>query len=123
MLVIVFQIRSDYVFLSVNNIRRILGLLPETTLVALSVTLLMISGEFDLLVGSFFALMPLTMAVLVVWGWPFWLAVAAGLTRCALVGFLNGWITIHFDIPSFITPLGMVFMARGLIGATHEGGD
>lgn len=113
-LVIVFQVRSDYVFLSVNNIRGILGLLPETALVALGVTLLMICGEFDLSVGSVFALMPMTMAVLVVGGWPFWLAVGAGLTLCAFVGFVNGWITIRFDIPSFITTLGMMFMARSM---------
>jgi simple sugar transport system permease protein len=88
--------------------------LPETALVAVGVTLLMISGEFDLSVGSVFALMPMTMAVLVVGGWPFWAAVAAALAVCALIGFLNGWITIRFDIPSFITTLGMLFMARSL---------
>ncbi|MES2548371.1 MAG: ABC transporter permease [Pseudomonadota bacterium] len=114
LLVIVFQVRSDSVFLSANNIRGILGILPETALVALGVTLLMICGEFDLSVGSVFALMPMTMAVLVVGGWPFWIAVLAGLSLCALIGFLNGWITIRYDIPSFITTLGMLFMARSL---------
>jgi simple sugar transport system permease protein len=114
LLVIVFQIRSDSVFLSANNIRGILGILPETALVAVGVTLLMICGEFDLSVGSVFALMPMTMAVMVVGGWPFWVAVLAGLSLCALIGFLNGWITIRYDIPSFITTLGMLFMARSL---------
>ena len=88
--------------------------MPETALVAVGVTLLMICGEFDLSVGSVFALMPMTMAVLVVGGWPFWIAVLAGLSLCALIGFLNGWITIRYDIPSFITTLGMLFMARSL---------
>ncbi len=114
LLVIAFQIRSDNVFMSTNNIRGILGILPETALVAVGVTLLMICGEFDLSVGSVFALMPMTMAVLVVGGWPFWIAVLAGLSLSALIGFLNGWITIRFDIPSFITTLGMLFMARSL---------
>jgi simple sugar transport system permease protein len=114
LLILLFQIRSDSVFLSVNNIRGVLGLLPETALVAVGVTLLMISGEFDLSVGSVFALMPMTMAVLVVGGWPFWVAVTAALAVCALIGFLNGWITIRFDIPSFITTLGMLFMARSM---------
>ena len=113
-LVLLFQIRSDAVFLSVNNLRGILGLLPETALVAVGVTLLMICGEFDLSVGSVFALMPMTMAVLIVGGTPFWLAILAGLALCAVIGFLNGWITIRFDIPSFITTLGMLFMARSL---------
>ncbi|MCA3447647.1 MAG: ABC transporter permease [Rhodobacter sp.] len=114
LLVVLFQFRSDGVFLSVNNVRGFLGLLPETALVAVGVTLLMISGEFDLSVGSVFALMPMTMAVLVVAGWPFWVAVMLGLMLCALIGFLNGWLTIRFDIPSFITTLGMLFMARSL---------
>ena len=114
LLALLFQIRSDNVFLSVNNIRGILGLLPETALVAVGVTLLMICGEFDLSVGSVFALMPMTMAVLVVGGMPFWLAVMVGLGLCAVIGFLNGWITIRFDIPSFITTLGMMFMARSM---------
>ncbi len=113
-LVILFQIRSEGVFLSTNNLRGILGLLPETALVAVGVTLLMICGEFDLSVGSVFALMPMTMAVLVVGGWPFWAAMAVGLGLCALIGFINGMITIRFDIPSFITTLGMLFMARSL---------
>ena len=41
-----------------------LGLLPEMGLVAIGVTLLMICGEFDLSVGSVFALTPMTMAVM-----------------------------------------------------------
>jgi simple sugar transport system permease protein len=114
LLVVLFQIRSEGIFLSVNNVRGVLGLLPETALVAVGVTLLMISGEFDLSVGSVFALMPMTMAVLIVAGWPFWAAVTVGLMLCALIGFLNGWLTIRFDIPSFITTLGMLFMARSL---------
>ncbi len=114
LLALVFQIRSDGVFLSLNNVRGILGLLPETALVAVGVTLLMICGEFDLSVGSVFALMPMTMAVLVVGGTPFWLAVLAGLALCAFIGFLNGWISIKFDIPSFITTLGMMFIARSM---------
>ncbi len=78
LLVIVFQVRSEGVFLSTDNLRGILGLLPETALVAVGVTLLMICGEFDLSVGSVFALMPMTMAVLFVGGVPFWGAMFAG---------------------------------------------
>ena len=114
LLVIFFQIRSDMVFLSYDNLRGMLGYLPEVGLVAVGVTLLMICGEFDLSVGSVFALMPMTMAVMMVGGWGFWPATGMGLLVCAFIGFLNGWITIKFAIPSFITTLGMLFMARSL---------
>ena len=77
LLLVVFHIRSDGVFLGAQNLRGMLGLLPEMGLVAIGVTLLMICGEFDLSVGSVFALTPMTMAVLLAAGVPF----AAGL-RC-----------------------------------------
>lgn len=114
LLVVIFEIRSDGVFLNQDNLRGILGILPETGLVAIGVTILMISGEFDLSVGSVFALMPMSMAVLMVEGVPFPLALLAGLIVCAVIGFINGYVTIWFEIPSFITTLGMLFIARSL---------
>ena len=80
----------------------------------MGVTLLMIAGEFDLSVGSTFALSPMIMAVLMVAGWSFLPAVLVGLAASLVVGFVNGWVTIRFDIPSFITTLGMMFMVRSL---------
>jgi simple sugar transport system permease protein len=114
LLILFFQIKSNMIFLTYDNLRGMLGFLPEIGLVAIGVTLLMICGEFDLSVGSVFALMPMTMAVLMVAGWGFWPATAVGLLACAFIGFLNGWITIKFAIPSFITTLGMLFMARSM---------
>lgn len=110
----VFHFTSNGFFLSYANMRGLLGFLPEMALVAVGVTLLMICGEFDLSVGSVFALMPMTMAVLMVSGWGFLPAVAAGLLVCAAIGFINGFLTIKFGIPSFITTLGMLFMARSM---------
>lgn len=110
----IFQITSNGFFLSYANMRGLLGFLPEMVLVAVGVTLLMICGEFDLSVGSVFALMPMTMAVLMVAGWGFLPAVAVGMLVCAAIGFINGFLTIKFGIPSFITTLGMLFMARSM---------
>lgn len=113
-LVAVFQVQSDGIFLSANNLRGILGILPEIGLMVIGVTILMICGEFDLSVGSVFALMPMTMAVLMADGTPFFFAFFAGLAVCAAIGFINGYLTIKFNIPSFITTLGMLFIARSL---------
>ena len=114
LLIIIFQIRSNAIFLSYDNLRGILGFLPEMGLVAIGVTLLMIAGEFDLSVGAVFALAPMTLAVLMTMGWGFWSAMLIGLLVCVVIGFINGWLTIKFDIPSFITTLGMMFMARSM---------
>jgi simple sugar transport system permease protein len=91
-----------------------MGLLPEMALVAIGVTILMICGEFDLSVGSVFALMPMSIAVMLGDGVPFTLAVLIGLAVCAVIGLVNGYITLQFSIPSFITTLGMLFIARSL---------
>ncbi|HVW57768.1 MAG TPA: ABC transporter permease [Rhizobiaceae bacterium] len=113
-LVIIFQVKSGGVFLSLQNLQGILGLLPETGLVAIGVTILMICGEFDLSVGSVFALMPMTMAVIMTFGVPFLPAVLAGFLVCIAIGLINGYVTLKFNIPSFITTLGMLFIARSL---------
>jgi simple sugar transport system permease protein len=114
LLIVVFEIASNGAFLSYENVRGILGLLPEVGLVAIGVTILMIAGEFDLSVGSVFALAPMVMAVSMVAGVPFAPAVLLGLAVAAFVGFLNGFITLRFAIPSFITTLGMLFVARSI---------
>ncbi len=114
LLVVLFEIASGGAFLSYENVRGILGLLPEVGLVAIGVTILMIAGEFDLSVGSVFALAPMVMAVSMVDGVPFAPAVLLGLVAAGFVGFLNGFITLRFAIPSFITTLGMLFVARSI---------
>jgi simple sugar transport system permease protein len=47
-------------------------------------------------------------------GVPFIPAMLLGLTISAVVGFANGFITLVFNIPSFIATLGMLFMVRSL---------
>jgi simple sugar transport system permease protein len=113
-LILFFEIRSNGIFLGDQNLRGVLGLLPETGLVAIGVTVLMICGEFDLSVGSVFALMPMSLAIMMTHGLPFWPAMVLALLLCAVIGFINGYVTLTFNIPSFITTLGMMFMARSL---------
>ena len=114
LLIAIFEVRSGGLFLSADNVRGILGLLPETGLVAIGVTLLMICGEFDLSVGSVFALMPMVAAELMERNIGFVPAIAAGFAVCIVIGLVNGFITLSFAIPSFITTLGMLFIARSL---------
>ena len=70
--------------------RGVLGLLPEMGLVAMGVTILMIAGEFDISVGSVFALAPMVMAISLVAGFSFAPAVLFGLAAAAGIGFVNG---------------------------------
>ena len=109
-----FELRSGGAFLSPDNLRGILGLLPEVGLVSVGVTILMICGEFDLSVGSTFALAPMATSLIIIAGVPLVPAVVIGLVIAAAIGFVNGFITLNFAIPSFITTLGMLFIVRSL---------
>jgi simple sugar transport system permease protein len=114
LLAILFEARSEGAFLSADNLRGILGLLPEVGLVSIGVTILMICGEFDLSVGSTFALTPMATSLLIIAGIPAFAAILLGLLIAATIGFVNGFITLTFAIPSFITTLGMLFIVRSL---------
>jgi simple sugar transport system permease protein len=114
LLAAVFEAGSAGAFLSGDNLRGILGLLPEVGLVSIGVTILMICGEFDLSVGSTFALTPMATSLLIIAGVPALAAIVLGLLLAAAIGFANGFITLTFAIPSFIATLGMLFIVRSL---------
>jgi simple sugar transport system permease protein len=102
-------------FISENNARGILYALPELGILALGTGILMIAGEFDLSVGSVFALVPMIVVILVGRvGVDPWIAIVVAMLAGVAVGYANGWITLTFAIPSFVTTLGMLFIVRSL---------
>ena len=84
-------------------------------IIACGEIMLMIGGEIDLSAGMVFAFAPFVMAfrrtrpACRCW-LPCWLAVAAS----ALVGLVNGIITVRLRVPSFIATLGTNFLLNGL---------
>jgi simple sugar transport system permease protein len=101
-------------FLSPLNISNTLAFSVELGLVALAMTLLMTSGEFDLSVGSVFGFTPVLMWTLYNSGATS-LAVAfvIGLVVAALIGLVNGFFVTRLKIPSFLVTLGMLLVVRG----------
>ena len=84
-------------------------------IVSIGVTLLMISGEFDLSVGQVYAFVPIVWATLFVsHKWNLWIALAAAIGAAIFVGLINGWVVTRFKIPSFIATLGMFFAIQGI---------
>src|ERR1700742_4129130 len=101
-------------FLSVLNISNTLAFSVELGLVALGMTLLMTSGEFDLSVGSVFGLTPVLMWTLFHSGTvPLEVAFVVALLVAALIGLVNGLFVTRLKIPSFLVTLGMLLVARG----------
>ncbi len=102
------------VFLSKENLFIIIKTMPELGIVAVGMTMLIISGEFDLSVGSTFALAPFIMASInEKAGFNPVIALAVGIIAGIFIGFVNGIITTKIGIPSFITTLGTMMAWRG----------
>lgn len=108
-------------FLTLGSLASMVSLASELGVVAIGVSFLMISGEFDLSVGSVFAASSMLMAWLLNSHVPFIIAFLASLGLAALVGLTNAVITIKGGIPSFITTLGMMWFIRGILLATTGG--
>jgi simple sugar transport system permease protein len=78
------------------------------------VAFLMISGEFDLSVGSMFAFVPIVMGELVTKeGWSVAAGFCAAMVFPIAFGLLHGFVTTRTAIPSFITTLGSFFILDG----------
>ena len=115
LVVVLFFTAQTGNFWSPQTMTAITTVASTIAIVSVGVTMLMISGEFDLSVGQNFAFTPIIWAILFVSnGVNEWLALAVALLLAACVGVVNGLVTTIFGIPSFITTLGMFFVLQGL---------
>ncbi|RAZ92704.1 ABC transporter permease [Mesorhizobium hawassense] len=111
-LVVFWGINPD--FLSAQNISNILAFTVELGLIALAMTLLMTSGEFDLSVGSLFGFSPVLMWTLYNSGvTSLEVGLLIALVVAAVIGLVNGWFVTQLKIPSFLVTLGMLLVVRG----------
>jgi simple sugar transport system permease protein len=107
-------------FLSLRGTANYLNVAADIGIVAVAVALLMIGGEFDLSVGSVTGATGMIIAVLSTqFGWNIWLAIVIAVLFALGVGFLNAYLVLRTNLPSFIVTLGSLYVLRGLtIGLT-----
>ena len=117
-------------FLTVNNLLNILRNISLQGCIAFGMTMVIISGEIDLSIGSTVALtgviigvitgnlsrlgiMPMEQAVL--------LGIVASIGIAALIGLFNGWLLTRFRMPSFIITLAMMNVLYGIAAIISRG--
>jgi ribose transport system permease protein len=108
-------------FLSPTNISAMLLGLAVESIVAVGMTILLVSGGFDLSVGSTMALSGAMTAMALVHGVPVPAAVLVGLAVGAGIGEINGLVIALLGINPFIATLAMMSAARGLLLVLTEG--
>jgi simple sugar transport system permease protein len=86
-------------------------------IIVIGVAMLMIAGEFDLSVGSNFAVASYVWAVLMNAGVPPLVAMLIAVLCSTLLGAVNGLVVIGSGLPSFIVTLGTMLAYRGIARA------
>ena len=110
-----FLVTTQSVFHSLAGTSTWVDPAAELGIVSIPVGLLMISGEFDLSVGSVLAASSMLLPLLVTdYHWNIWLAIVCSLLLGAVTGLLNGVLVTRTKLPSFIVTLGTSLVLTGV---------
>lgn len=110
-------------FLTQRNIINVLRQASINGILAIGMTFVILTRGIDLSVGSVVALagvvsasMATTSSTAAVAGAPyaFYIAFAVGILVGMAAGWINGILVAYFNVPAFVTTLGMLSAARGL---------
>jgi ribose transport system permease protein len=108
-------------FLSLANFRALsIGMVP-TGIIVIGTTLLLVSGGFDLSVGSVLALTGTVLALLVVKGVAIPVALLGSAAVGALIGLVNGILVTRVAVNPLVATLGTLSAARGFALVLTEG--
>ncbi len=108
-------------FLTYNNLTNVLRQTSSVIIAGCAVTLLMISGNFDLSIGSIMAITGTMSAIFVTNGIPLPVAVTIAILLGSVIGLINGLLVVVLKVPSIIATLGTMYTSRGIAWVITEG--
>lgn len=114
---LIFNIIMSFItpyYLNAQSILDMTFIFMEKGLVALIMTLIIITGNIDLSVASIMSLSSVVMAVSFQSGINIWLSVLIGVLAGTFCGFLNGFIVTRLSLPSMIITLATFSFYRGI---------
>jgi ribose transport system permease protein len=108
-------------FLSAGNLAGVARQTAVITIIAMGMTIVMVSGGIDLSVGSVMALSGVMGAFVMTGGAPVIVGIAASVAAGALCGLFNGAAIAALRIPPFIVTLGAMGIYRGVALLATDG--
>lgn len=108
-------------FLIPSNLINVIRQTAVNGIIAVGMTLVILTGGIDLSVGAVLALSGVVAASGVTGGQPVIVAMLEALALGAILGALNGIAVAWLRLPPFITTLGMMTVARGLALSYTQG--
>lgn len=100
-------------FLTVSNLLNVTRQVSINAIIAVGMTLVILTGGIDLSVGSIVAISGSITAGLMVGGMGSVPAILAGLLLGTFIGVMNGLLVSYGKIPPFIATMGMMTIVRG----------
>jgi ribose transport system permease protein len=119
-LFVFLSIASPY-FLTTTNLASVVRQTAVINIMALGMTLVIVSGGIDLSVGAILAFSGVAGTMAMASGQPIWVGILVGLLCGTGWGLLNGVLTTTLRIPPFIVTLGTLGIARGVTLILAEG--
>jgi ribose transport system permease protein len=107
-------------FVSIQNIRNLITQSAATGILAVGMTLLLLTGRVDLSVGAVMYLGGAICGKLLAVGAPLLVGLAGLFATAAVFGAVNYWVSARFRVVSFIVTLATMHMGRGLAQALTE---
>ncbi|MGL4648411.1 MAG: ABC transporter permease [Caldilineaceae bacterium] len=101
-------------FLNPRNLLNVGRQVSLIGIMAVGMTFVLIAREIDLSIGATYALAGLVMGMLLLAGWGLVGSIVVGLAAGTAIGLINGLLSTYGQLPSFITTLGMMSVARGI---------
>lgn len=101
-------------FATTKNLYNITRNVTFVAIIALGMTIVIITGGIDLSVGSVLCLCSMVLAVVMHAGYGIEVGIAASIITALVIGAFNGVLIAYLGFPPFVVTLGMLSIARSL---------
>lgn len=108
-------------FLTPQNILNVFQQSAFVGIIAIGMTFVILVAGIDLSVGAVLALSGMLVSLMLTHGMNPVLAVLLAIMAGGFMGFVSGFISTKFNVPSFISTLAMMVSARGIALLTTDG--
>jgi ribose transport system permease protein len=114
LMVLAFSLLRPDAFLSFSNLRNIVEQVAILGIVATTMTIVMVVGDFDLSVGALASLCGVIVADLLIRGLGLGLSITLALGAGVAAGLLNGLLVAYAGLSAFVATLATMTAYRGL---------
>ena len=118
--VLILSFGSD-TFINKTNFESLQTSIAPSAIIAVGMMILLISGVFDLSVGSVMGLSGVVVSFLLLTGIPVPLAILGGLGVGIIFGLFNGFLVAFVGVNPLIATIGTLYIGRGLVDALLRG--